>query len=279
MPDPVFVYPYPVAICTLADDALAERLRAYDELEGLLIAPLRTENLGIEQIIQFCLERPTLRTLILCGADARQCVGHLPGASFVALMHHGVDARRRIVNAPGKRPVLKNLSPEAIAHFRQHVSVVDHVDCDDAPRVVSAALRILRENPGPGAPFTGPVLSQQAAAQVINVEGPTNDAADANARLACDPAGYFVIDVSEGCLRLRHYHAAGHQTLTLVGRTARALYLEAIARALVSRLDHAAYLGRELARAEAALSLGVPFVQDADQAPVACLPESLAVMA
>jgi tetrahydromethanopterin S-methyltransferase subunit A len=36
-----------------------------------------------------------------------------------------------------------------------------------------------------------------------------------------------------------------------------------IDRGLISRLDHAAYLGRELARAEESLRSGEPFVQDA----------------
>jgi tetrahydromethanopterin S-methyltransferase subunit A len=39
--------------------------------------------------------------------------------------------------------------------------------------------------------------------------------------------------------------------------------MTAIERNLISRLDHAAYLGRELARAEYALSSGEPYVQDA----------------
>jgi tetrahydromethanopterin S-methyltransferase subunit A len=39
--------------------------------------------------------------------------------------------------------------------------------------------------------------------------------------------------------------------------------MPAVDRGLLSRLDHAAYLGRELARAEQALAAGQPFIQDA----------------
>ena len=46
------------------------------------------------------------------------------------------------------------------------------------------------------------------------------------------------------------------------GRGAADVYFPAIERGLVSRLDHAAYLGRELARAEHALKSGERFVQD-----------------
>ena len=44
--------------------------------------------------------------------------------------------------------------------------------------------------------------------------------------------------------------------------------MTAIERVLLTRLDHAAYLGRELARAEHALSSGEAYVQDA--APEQC---------
>jgi len=47
------------------------------------------------------------------------------------------------------------------------------------------------------------------------------------------------------------------------GRMAAELYVPAIHKRLVSRLDHAAYLGRELARAERALLIEDPYVQDA----------------
>ena len=44
--------------------------------------------------------------------------------------------------------------------------------------------------------------------------------------------------------------------------------MTAIERGLLTRLDHAAYLGRELARAEHALSSGETYAQDA--APEQC---------
>jgi tetrahydromethanopterin S-methyltransferase subunit A len=47
------------------------------------------------------------------------------------------------------------------------------------------------------------------------------------------------------------------------GREAAELYIPAMDLHLVSRLEHAAYLGRELARAEHALRADTPYVQDA----------------
>jgi dihydropteroate synthase-like protein len=46
------------------------------------------------------------------------------------------------------------------------------------------------------------------------------------------------------------------------GKTAEGVYLKIVAMGLVKRLDHAAYLGSELAKAEIALSTGKEYVQD-----------------
>ncbi len=62
---------------------------------------------------------------------------------------------------------------------------------------------------------------------------------------------------------VEHYTNQGMLDCILEGTSTGALYAEAIERQLVTRLDHAAYLGRELARAERSLLDGTPFVQDA----------------
>ena len=47
------------------------------------------------------------------------------------------------------------------------------------------------------------------------------------------------------------------------GRNAALIAATAVERGLVTQLDHAAYLGRELAKAEAAFSRGIAYEQDA----------------
>jgi tetrahydromethanopterin S-methyltransferase subunit A len=84
-------------------------------------------------------------------------------------------------------------------------------------------------------------------------------------RLTLDAAGYFVVypDTRAKRLVVEHYTNQGVFNCVLEGASTGALYGEAIERRLLTRLDHAAYLGRELARAEASLRDGTPFVQDA----------------
>jgi len=79
---------------------------------------------------------------------------------------------------------------------------------------------------------------------------------DGGSRWEMDPAGSFRIGVAKGRIVVRHDEAS------LVGRSARELLAEIIDRGLVTRLDHAGYLGRELERAETALRLGRSYSQD-----------------
>jgi len=62
---------------------------------------------------------------------------------------------------------------------------------------------------------------------------------------------------------LEHYGNDGVLDVVIEGRSPAELYIPAIEKSLVSRLDHAAYLGEELARAEQALLKGESFGQDA----------------
>ncbi len=79
---------------------------------------------------------------------------------------------------------------------------------------------------------------------------------DSGRRWEMDPSGSFRIGVAKGMIVVRHDSA------TLVGISARDLLAEIVDRGLVTRLDHAGYLGRELERAETALRLGRSYSQD-----------------
>lgn len=109
-------------------------------------------------------------------------------------------------------------------------------------------------------------------------EGATSDialatvvAAEPN-RLIPDPAGYCIVypDRARRVLQVEHYTNAGVLDCVMEGFTTAAVYAALIERGLISRLDHAAYLGRELARAEQSLRTGEVYVQD--RAPGECAP-------
>jgi tetrahydromethanopterin S-methyltransferase subunit A len=250
-------YRAPVAVCTLNSDELTERIAASRFPTVAIAGTLHTENLGIERLVANVLADPHIRFLIVCGDDGRQVIGHLPGQSLVALAREGLDGDRRIIGARGKRPLLRNLDTAAVDHFRRTVEVVDLIGVSDVERIAAAVEHCAARDPGAAEPFAATRVAAPIAGTVP-------------AKMVSDPAGYFVIFVDRAAkrLNLEHYRNSGVLTAVIEGRSAPEVYMTAIDRALVSRLDHAAYLGRELARAEHALVTGEVYIQDA--APERC---------
>jgi len=245
-------YHAPVAVCTLTDEELSKGIRSAGGGEVAIVGTMQTENLGIERLMQNTLGNPNIRFVVLCGADSRQAIGHLPGQSLVALSRSGVDERMHIIGAQGKRPVLRNVSREAVEHFRRTVEVVDLIGETRVTQILDATQSCASRNSGPAELFAG-------ARSVNTVAGYLPQ------RMISDPAGYFVIfpDYGRGLLLLEHYGNDCVLDVVIEGRGAAELYIPAIERGLVSRLDHAAYLGKELARAEQALLKAGAYVQDA----------------
>lgn len=247
----VIRYRAPVAVCTLNSDGLAAAL-AERRPEGLaIVGTLHTENLGIERLMRNVLANPHIRLLVLCGEDARQAIGHLPGQSLERLFGHGLDQSGRIFGARGKRPVLKNVTQDQVDAFRRQVRLLSRVGETDLERLSEEVRRAAAAAPGPfeGAPPDVGVATLQASEP---------------SRLIADPSGYCVVypDRLRRRLLLEHYTNAGVLDAVVEGATPAAVYSAVLERGLVSRLDHAAYLGRELARAERSLETGDPYVQD-----------------
>lgn len=252
----------PVAVCALGSADLAASLKRAAPPGLSIVGTMHTENLGIERVIRNVLANPNIRFLILCGEDTQQAIGHLPGQSLASLFENGIDERGRIIGARGKRPILKNVTAEQVLAFLRQVELLDLVGETSAERITTGISELAARNPGPFAEN----VADDALTPIVAPEPK---------RLIPDPAGFFVVypDGDRQRLVLEHYTNAGVLDCVLEGRTPEALYSEVVARSLISRLDHAAYLGRELARAESSLRTGEPYVQDRAAGELAPPPE------
>lgn len=241
----------PIAVCTLNSTVLAEALAAAAPDALAIVGTMHTENLGIERLIQNVIANPNIRCLVLCGEDTRQQVGHLPGQALESLVANGIDDKGRIAGAKGKRPIIRNLPREAVERFRAQVKLVSLVG-ETNPKT------ILDEIVALGVSAPGPVDVVGFDSKVEPIE------ANAPSRLVPDPSGYFVVypDRRRTRILVEHFTNAGVFTCVLTGTSPAAIYTEVIARGLISRLDHCAYLGRELARAERSLETDEPYIQD-----------------
>lgn len=79
-----------------------------------------------------------------------------------------------------------------------------------------------------------------------------------------DPYGYFLIriDPIQKTIEVGLCRELNKVGVKVIGEMPLEIYQTIIKRGLVSRMDHAAYLGRELQKAYIALQKGIPYVQD-----------------
>jgi len=84
------------------------------------------------------------------------------------------------------------------------------------------------------------------------------------AKVTLDKAGYFVILPlpAKGILSVEHYANDNRLLRVIEGKEAGSLYGTIIRNGWVSQLTHAAYLGKELERAELSMKMGFKFIQD-----------------
>jgi tetrahydromethanopterin S-methyltransferase subunit A len=81
---------------------------------------------------------------------------------------------------------------------------------------------------------------------------------------APDPAGFLVVHVDHkrGGIIVEHYDYKRQVKHKITGDDAESLCDTLLEKGLITRLDHATYVGRELAKAEAALKHGMRYSQD-----------------
>ena len=239
-----------VAVCTLATQSLLPRLAGRPEVA--IAGRVYTENVGIEKMVQNLLAAPRLRYLLLCGRESR----HRVGQAILSLHRNGLDpVTCRIRGATGPEPVLPNLSEEQVAQFQRRFQVIDLIGEQDAERILETARDCQQDDTGEdwrrevgAAPLPETIWSE----------------ADSTSAWTYDPAGFFLIriDRQRGRLLAEHYDQSRRLLHRLEGETAQAVSQTAIRLGFVSDLSHAAYLGRELAKAEAALRFGLRYEQD-----------------
>lgn len=241
-----------VAICTLADADLTSELKTAGLLEHVaIVGPLSTENLGIERVLRNLTANPNISCLILCGKDSR---GHRAGQAILSLKDNGIDKDNRIIGATGPRPVLKNITSDEIEAFRKHITIIDEIGARDISRLAEVVKAYMGKPKGVTPTFPSKVQISKVVEAVPR----------SNREWTHDPEGFFLlfIDRDAKIIMCEHYIEEGLTNEVVRGVSAEDIANTIIKRGLLSRLDHAAYLGRELAKAETALNLGIPYTQD-----------------
>jgi tetrahydromethanopterin S-methyltransferase subunit A len=241
-----------VAICTLSSRELPVRIIASNQPHIAIAGRCDTENIGIEKVVLNILANPHIRWLVLAGIEAP---GHRAADAFLQLKSNGVDTNMRVLKSASWRPVLKNLTLRDVARYREQVQLVSRVGTTQLDAILNAAHDSAAQTLSPLPAYID--SGKERDFERIRAAAPKE--------LKLDRAGFFIIlrQQQRGLIVCEHYENSGRLAHVIEGRSAALIASSAVERGLVTRLDHAAYLGRELAKAELALKTGADYEQDA----------------
>ncbi|HLZ69412.1 MAG TPA: hypothetical protein VKV26_05810 [Dehalococcoidia bacterium] len=236
-----------VAVCTLASSDLVDAIGARDEIA--IVGRLYTLNLGLEKLVWNIIANPAIRFLLLCGDDTSTQISR----GIAALHDKGFDADHRIADVSGYQPYLHNLTAEELLAFQQQVELVPLIGETSVERILATARQLQARGPGPwGAGLRHPF--PEALAATPNRMG----------ELTLDPAGLFLVGIRRetGEIVVDHYRADRRYQSAVVGSDAEAICHTLVREGLISEISHAAYIGREVAKAAEALRWGLEYEQD-----------------
>jgi hypothetical protein len=280
----------PVGLCTLWTPQ--ERILAAVPRELYALCGNLYSRWGINLLVRSVLGRPQLRLLVVCGVDFADS-----GEALVALVEHGLDAAGAVAGTD--LHLEPDLDAVAVAAFCAQVDLLDlrgWTRGADVAAAIPATLATARQggrvirptaaetdddaarttaagNDVRGAARAPRVQPMAAAAEPpgtparVVATGAGSTAAEGTGQISAptfhpDPLGNFLIAVAGGEIVASHLAADGgpsdHQ---FRGRSATRVARAILAAGLVSQLDHAAYLGAELTRAETALRAGWAYRQ------------------
>jgi tetrahydromethanopterin S-methyltransferase subunit A len=249
----------PVAVSTLASIELVEQLAGHNPRGLAIVGKTETENIGIDKVVKNIITNPSIQYLIVAGPDPH---GHESGQTLLALAQYGIDDKGRVIGSPGKRPVLRNVSSEEVAIFREQVQVIDMIGCTDS-KVIGLEVETLtnQANVSPGCKECTGTSSPPVLISAVPTVTVTDEP---NQVVKMDKAGYFVIVplVEKELINVEHYAYDNTLLRVIEGSAAQALYKTIIANGWVTELSHAAYLGKELTKAELSIQFGFKYVQD-----------------
>lgn len=248
-----------VAVSTLASSELTEALARLKPSGLCIVGKTETENIGVDKIIKNTISNPTIRFLILAGPDSQ---GHLSGQTLLALSENGVDQDMRVIGSPGHRPVLANVTFREVAAFRRQVKLVNMIGCEDPESIVAKITELSQEGPRECA-------CENCGSQIPSVQAMLGPAvpvvkAEKAGEKKLDKAGYFVIIIQpeKNAIVVEHYSYNNQLLRRIEGNDAGDICWTIIAGGWITEFSHAAYLGRELMRAQLSLELGFKYIQD-----------------
>ncbi|NIR48917.1 tetrahydromethanopterin S-methyltransferase subunit A, partial [candidate division KSB1 bacterium] len=242
-----------VAVCTLGDNDLPERVHGKLKEHIAIVGYCETENIGVEKVVKNLIANAHVRHLILCGRESgREMMGHLSGQALLALHERGISGDGRIIGAKGRRPILKNLSSQQIEQFQSQIDILDLMGANTVQEITNAINVCLTKR------------KNRFTKKPVEIDSKKPIVAKTPKRFRLDQKGFFVIlpNQEENKIYVEHYKNSGELLHIIVGTDAASICNTIIQHGYISQLDHVAYLSKELTRAEYSLKYDFPYRQD-----------------
>lgn len=244
-----------VAVCT---EATVEGI-VLDMEKVAIVGKCVTENVGIEKIVKNIITNPYIRFLIVCG---KQSKGHDVGQTLVKLQEKGINKKKRVIGSTAAIPLLKHLKKAEVERFRKQLMVIDLRGVTASSKIMMRVEWCLKKDPGK---FKGKAMKVKKlkTKKIKMIRAKIDDN-----RYESDPRGSFQISVDKkkGEIVVLHFNNDFEQDLKIMGKSSQAICDTIFNQKLIGNfsgsLDHAAYLGQELAKAEWCLKNGWDYVQD-----------------
>ena len=252
----------PVVVTTAGDARLARELAALKPPGLCMSSPLRGSVDDLVKFVDTIAANLSIQYLI-CAGDEQD---RQPFGAALLQLCGDAEPTADAAGALTKAAIAKVESAHLTA-CRKRVKPVNMLGCIDSAKLAAAVAELASEAKNPNTVFLAPGGDTPGVERLIV---PRNISLDARP----DKTGDFNIRLEGSSIIVEHINQKDHLLRVIEGKTARDICLTLIRNGWVSRLDHAAYLGRELARAEAALIAGRPFTQDSAVTEIARTPSS-----
>lgn len=242
-----------IAICTLSSDNLMPKTSLSENIA--IIGTVITSNLGIEKIILNIISNPNISHLILCGKDSPIFKA---GQAFESLFKYGVDKEKRIINAEGHFPVLKNLNEEKINCFKNQIELISLKE-EKRAEIIQQKINEINLNTSPfqTTNLKAGKLPEKENFTELKIRGK-------RVPLEYDKNGFFVIsvDMNKKLIIVKHYYKDNQPGFIIKGRSPETILLTILKKELISQMSHAGYLGAELSKAKTAIKMNLKYTQD-----------------
>lgn len=241
----------PVVVVLGDAEALAEDLVQLAARGLCMVSPYCRNATDAERLLRNVAANLAVQHIVLAGENGDKQPAMQALAAILSDREPG-DAAAAV--AETLRAKLKDLDLTAL---RKQVKPVEMLGCTDVDRIIAKVSELAADASRPNTGFRVPDRDDSGVERVIAATQITYEP-------QADKAGGYVIRVDGTQIVVEHYNSKRELLRVIEGKTARDLCITLIRNGWVSKLDHAAYLGRELTHAETALQAGVPYRQDDD---------------